>query len=133
MALLAATSLSASAWAGQAGTLDPSFGNGTDGGNDNATDVVLDSEGHIIVAGYHQQDGKSRVSVLRFDDTGKLDESFGAADQQTPKGTVSMAIGEGNALANGMTAQGDRLILVGGGSTSGNGNSNIALMRLLAK
>ena len=72
MALLAATSLSASAWADQTGTLDPSFGNGTNGGGDNA-------------------------------------------------------------MANGITAQGDRLILVGGGSTSGNGNSNIALMRLLAK
>lgn len=104
----------------------------TGSGNDNATDVVLDSEGHIIVAGYHQEGGKSRVSVLRFDDNGKLDESFGAADQQTPRGTVGMAIGEGNALANGITAQGDKLILVGSGSTAGNGNSNIALMRLLA-
>jgi len=101
-------------------------------GNDNATDVVLDSQGHIIVAGYHQQNGKSRVSVLRFDDNGKLDESFGAAQQETPKGTVGIAIGEGNALANGITAQGDKLILVGGGTTDKNGNSNIALMRLLA-
>ena len=102
------------------------------GDSANATDVVLDSEGHIIVAGYHQQGGKTRVSVLRFDDNGKLDESFGAAQQETPKGTVGVAIGEGNALANGITAQGDRLILVGSGSTGGNGNSNIALMRLLA-
>lgn len=101
-------------------------------GNDNATDVVLDSEGHIIVAGYHQQDGRSRVSVLRFDDDGKLDESFGAAQAETPKGTVGVAIGEGNALANGITLQGDKLILVGGGTTTGNGNSNIALVRLLA-
>ena len=101
-------------------------------GNDNATDVVLDSQGHIIVAGYHQQGGKSRVSVLRFTDDGKLDESFGAAQADTPKGTVGLAIGEGNALANGITAQGDKLILVGGGTTGANGNSNIALMRLLA-
>lgn len=102
------------------------------GDSANATDVVLDSEGHIIVAGYHQQGGKSRVSVLRFDDSGKLDESFGAAQQDTPKGTVGVAIGEGNALANGITLQGDKLILVGGGTTDKNGNSNIALMRLLA-
>jgi len=101
-------------------------------GNDNATDVVLESQGHIIVAGYHQQGGKSRVSVLRFTDDGKLDESFGAAQADTPKGTVGLAIGEGNALANGITAQGDKLILVGGGTTGANGNSNIALMRLLA-
>jgi uncharacterized delta-60 repeat protein len=101
-------------------------------GNDNATDVVLDSQGHIIVAGYHQQGGKTRVSVLRFTDDGKLDESFGAAQQDTPKGTVGIAIGEGNALANGITMQGDKLILVGGGTTDKNGNSNIALMRLLA-
>lgn len=101
-------------------------------GNDNATDVVLDSQGHIIVAGYHQQGGQKRMSVLRFTDDGKLDESFGAAQQQTPKGTVGVAIGAGDALANGITMQGDKLILVGGGTTDKNGNSNIALMRLLA-
>lgn len=101
-------------------------------GNANATDVVLDSEGHIIVAGYHQQGGQKRMSVLRFTDDGKLDESFGAAQQQTPKGTVGVAIGAGDALANGITLQGDKLILVGGGTTDKNGNSNIALMRLLA-
>ncbi len=101
-------------------------------GNDNATDVVLDSQGHIIVAGYHQQGGRTRVSILRFTDAGKLDESFGAAQADTPKGTESVAIGEGNALANGITMQGDKLILVGGATTDVNGNSNIALMRLLA-
>ena len=101
-------------------------------GNDNATDVVLDSQGHIIVAGYHQEGGRTRVSILRFTDDGKLDESFGAAQEKTPKGTVSLAIGQGNALGNGITTQGDKLILVGGATTDANGNSNIALMRLLA-
>lgn len=101
-------------------------------GNDNATDVVLDSQGHIIVAGYHKEGGQSRISVLRFTDDGKLDESFGAAEEQTRKGVASVAIGEGSALANGITVQGDKLILVGSGNTRNNGNSNIALMRLLA-
>lgn len=101
-------------------------------GNDNATDVVLDSQGHIIVAGYHQEGGESRVSILRFTDDGKLDESFGAAEDKTRKGVASVAIGEGSALANGITVQGDKLILVGSGNTQKNGNSNIALMRLLA-
>ena len=101
-------------------------------GNDNATDVVLDSQGHIIVAGYHQEGGRTRVSILRFTDDGKLDESFGAAQEKTPKGTVSLAIGQGNALGNGITTQGDKLILVGGATTDAKGNSNIALMRLLA-
>ena len=70
--------------------------------------------------------------MLRFTDDGKLDESFGAAQQETPKGTVGVAVGAGDALANGITMQGDKLILVGGGTTDKNGNSNIALMRLLA-
>ena len=44
----------------------------------------------------------------------------------------SVAFGAGSALANGITLQGDKLILVGSGTTSGNGSNNIALMRLLA-
>jgi uncharacterized delta-60 repeat protein len=101
-------------------------------GNDNATDVVLDSQGHIIVAGFHQQGGLTKVSVLRFNDNGTLDESFGEAHDQTPQGTVNVAFGAGNDLASGITLAGDKLTLVGGGTTGANGKRNIALMRMLA-
>ena len=101
-------------------------------GNANATDVVLDDQGRIIVAGFHEQGGFTRVSVLRFNDDGKLDEAFGDAQDQTAKGTVNVAFSEGNNSAAGVSLAGDRLTLVGGGTTGANGKRNIALMRMLA-
>jgi uncharacterized delta-60 repeat protein len=101
-------------------------------GDDHATDVVLDSQGNIIVAGYHQQGDSTNIAVLRFNDDGKLDEAFGTAADNTPNGIVNMSIGAGDDLANGITMQGDKLILVGGTTTDKDGSKNIALMRLLA-
>lgn len=101
-------------------------------GNANATDVVLDSEGRIIVAGFHEQGGFTKVSVLRFTDDGKLDEAFGDAQDQTAKGTVNVAMSAGNDVAAGISLAGDKLTLVGGGTTGANGKRNIALMRMLA-
>ncbi|MEJ1937618.1 hypothetical protein WDZ92_46090, partial [Nostoc sp. NIES-2111] len=101
-------------------------------GNANATDVVLDDQGRIIVAGFHEQGGFTRVSVLRFTDDGKLDEAFGDAQDQTAKGMVNVAFSEGNNSAAGLSLAGDKLTLVGGGTTGANGKRNIALMRLLA-
>lgn len=101
-------------------------------GNDYATDVILDSDGQIIVAGYHQQGNSTNVAVLRFNDDGKLDEAFGTAEDDTPNGIVNVSFGEGDDTATGVTMQGDKLILVGGTTTDKDGSKNIALMRLLA-
>lgn len=110
------------------GVARTSLGNG----NDTATDVILDSQGRIIVAGYHQQGDSTNVAVLRFNDDGKLDEAFGTAADDTPNGIVNVSFGEGDDIANGITMQGDKLILVGGATTDKDGSKNIALMRLLA-
>ena len=51
-----------------------------------------------------------------------VDKSLGSCQLSMPKGSELLSVG----------LQGDKLILVGGGTTDKNGNNNIALMRLLA-
>jgi uncharacterized delta-60 repeat protein len=126
------------------GSLDNAFALADDGtpngisqtslgeGNDFATDVILDSKGRIIVAGYHQQGSSTNVAVMRFNPDGTLDEVFGTAEDDTPNGIVNVSYGEGDDTATGVAMQGEKLILVGGTTTAKDGSKNIALMRLLA-
>lgn len=127
------------------GTLDDGFALSDDGtpngvastslgnGNDYATDVVLQKDGKIVVAGYHEEGSSTNVAVLRFNPDGTLDEAFGVAEDGTPNGIVNLSLGEGNDMASGVALQGDKLILVGGTTVAKDGSKNIALMRLLAE
>lgn len=101
-------------------------------GNANATDVVLDSRGNIIVAGFHEEAGQTKVTVLRFNDDGTLDQSFGEAHAQTAQGGVTEFFAAGKDIGAGITLAGDKLTLVGGGTTGATGRRNIMLMRMLA-
>ena len=63
---------------GDSGSLQLSFGPGSRGGG---FDLALDSAGQIVVTGFAVSDvpGRGRdVSILRLDDAGELDPSFGA-------------------------------------------------------
>ena len=66
-----------------AGVLDPAFGNGgvvaTDvGGWDSVTDVLLQSDGKILVAGTIDWNGTRNPFLVRYLDDGKLDPEFGS-------------------------------------------------------
>ncbi|MCB0035867.1 MAG: hypothetical protein KDE51_17670, partial [Anaerolineales bacterium] len=66
-----------------AGYLEPSFGTGgkviTDigGGIDAITDMVIQTDGRILVAGYAYVDGDYDFALARYDTDGTLDTNFG--------------------------------------------------------
>ena len=127
------------------GTLDEAFGVADDGtpngfvstslgaGNDYATDVVMDKNGNIVVAGYHQEGNSTNIAVLRYTPKGELDEAFGTANDGTPNGIVNLSLGEGDDTASGVAIQGDTMIVVGGVTTAKDGSKNIAVIRLLGQ
>lgn len=92
------------------GKLDPSFGNGgkvvTDlGGDEQATDVAVDSKGRIVVAGY--SGGAPNLGdalVARYLADGTLDDSFGMNGIASP--------GSGGAWAVAVDSQ-DRVVISG--------------------
>jgi len=126
------------------GSLDEAFGVGEDGtpngvtstslgeGNDYATDVVLENDGDVVVAGYHEEGSSTNIAVLRFKANGELDAEFATSDDGTPNGIANISLGDGNDVASGVAMQGDKLIVVGGTTVAKDGSKNIAVLRLLA-
>jgi uncharacterized delta-60 repeat protein len=126
------------------GSLDEAFGVGEDGtpngvtstslgeGNDYATDVVLEGDGDVVVAGYHEEGSSTNIAVLRFKANGELDAEFATSDDGTPNGIANISLGDGNDVASGVAMQGDKLIVVGGTTVAKDGSKNIAVMRLIA-
>ncbi len=126
------------------GSLDESFGVGNDGtpngvtstslgkGNDFATDLVVENDGDIVVAGYHEAGSSTNIAVLRFKANGELDQTFATSDDGTPNGIASLSLGDGNDIASGVALQGDKLIVVGGTTVASDGSKNIAVVRLIA-
>lgn len=126
------------------GTPDASFGadSGSDGtpdgfvstslgeGNDVATALALEADGHILVAGYHQDGDSTSMAVARFTETGALDAEFGKSEDGTPDGVVNVSLGDGDDKANGLVLDGDRLVVLAGSTVAADGSSNIALVRL---
>ncbi len=93
----------------QDGTIDSSFGkNGivlTDlGGADNVTGMVLQADGKIVLSGLL---GSQVAFIIRYNDNGDLDESFG------DKGIVLSGLGQGSKI-NCMAIQTDGKIIIGG-------------------
>lgn len=126
------------------GTPDASFGadSGSDGtpdgfvstslgeGNDVATALALEADGHILVAGYHQDGDSTSMAVASYTDTGALDAEFGKSEDGTPDGVVNVSLGDGDDKANGLALDGDRLVVLAGSTVAADGSSNIALVRL---
>ncbi len=96
------------------GSTDPSFGNdgivATDfaGTNDQAHDVVTQSDGNIVVAGYSRVGSTDDFAVARYLPTGGLDPSFGTG------GKVTTPIGTGTDRAHAVAIQSDGKILAAG-------------------
>lgn len=110
------------------GTLDPSFGGGdgivtTQIGTsvDHGYGVALQGDGRIVVAGYSIGLGNPDFALVRYNQDGTLDPSFGRGD-----GIVTTA-GSSSDIAFDVALQGDGRIVVAGSSS--NGNADFALAR----
>ena len=117
--------LSSNTTAGIPGDLDPSFGNGGivttafGGGNDYCYDMVMQSDGKIVVAG---QAADADFAVARYNPDGTLDITFNG----TGKVTTDFS---GNIDAiSGVALQADGKIIAVGASTHGSRN-DVALAR----
>jgi len=123
------------------GSLDDSFGTANDGtangvvnislgnGDDTATSVALQSDGKIVVAGYHVNGASTDVIVARLSADGSLDESFGTATDSTPNGITNTSIGDGNDQARDLVIAADGKIVVAGTHVGVDGSSDIAVLR----
>jgi uncharacterized delta-60 repeat protein len=114
------------------GVLDGSFGSGgiviTDvsgsGAFSIATDVVIQTDGKIVVAGYTTLGGVLTFAVARYNANGALDVTFGAG------GISTTHIGVGsNDIASGVGLQLDGKIIVFGSSQPAIGNGKFAVVR----
>src|SRR5581483_11173415 len=95
------------------GTLDPSFGNGglvstNFGGPGQATSIVLESNGKILVGGGLQNNGSTSFALARYNANGSLDTGFGMS------GVVTIAIGAGGSMINGLALQADGCLIAVG-------------------
>jgi uncharacterized delta-60 repeat protein len=124
------------------GTPDDSFGVADDGtpngfvstslgeGNDFATGLAIQTDGKLVVAGYHQEGDSTNIAVARYDANGALDQTFGMADDATENGIVNISLGDGDDMASAVAVQGDKLIVVAGTTAAVDGSKNIAVLRL---
>jgi uncharacterized delta-60 repeat protein len=127
------------------GTPDDSFGVAEDGtpngfvstslgeGNDFATGLAVQTDGKLVVAGYHQEGGCTNIAVARYDANGDLDQTFGTSDDGTENGIVNISLGDGDDMGNAIAIQGDKLVVVAGTITATDGSKNIAVLRLTAQ
>lgn len=127
------------------GTPDDSFGVAEDGtpngfvstslgeGNDFATGLAVQTDGKLVVAGYHQEGGSTNIAVARYDANGDLDQTFGTSDDGTENGIVNISLGDGDDMGNAIAIQGDKLVVVAGTITATDGSKNIAVLRLTAQ
>ncbi|MEO0024314.1 MAG: hypothetical protein RL196_755 [Actinomycetota bacterium] len=123
------------------GSLDETFGVTDDGtvngvvnlsvgeGNDTATAVAVQTDGKVVVAGFHENGGSTDVVVARFATDGSLDASFGTAADSTPNGITNTSIGDGNDEGRDLVIQADGKIVVAGTHIGTDGTSDIAVLR----
>jgi uncharacterized delta-60 repeat protein len=110
------------------GSLDNSFGvNGivkTDIGlnNDEANALILQPDLKITLAGKTYNGTNWDFAMVRYNNNGSLDSSFGTA------GIVIKPIGSADDIANSLLLQTDNKIVVGGSSNNGNDN-DFAVLR----
>ncbi|MBI4660184.1 MAG: hypothetical protein HY735_15195 [Verrucomicrobia bacterium] len=109
------------------GSLDTSFGTGGKvataiGSDDDAGfSVGLQADGRIVVAGYSRS-ASYDFALVRYNNGGNLDTSFGAG------GKVTTAIGAGEDIGKGVATQANGRIVVAGRSHTGS-NLDFALVR----
>jgi uncharacterized delta-60 repeat protein len=101
------------------GSLDTTFGSGgkllTDfGGTDFGDEVVIQSDGKIVVVGTAFDGNPGYFALARYNPNGTLDTSFGSGGKVTTANTAITG-----AVGRALTIQKDGRILVGGNSSSG--------------
>jgi len=105
------------------GSLDATFGSGgvvvtNVGASSEAAALVLQPDGRLVVAG---NSGGKKFALVRFNDNGTLDTSFGTG------GKVTTDFGSINASANGLVLQPDgKLVAAGQSDTSVGGSFALA-------
>jgi uncharacterized delta-60 repeat protein len=111
------------------GSLDETFGTGgivttsIESLNDYASDLVIQSDGKIVVAGYsYNSSENSHFTLARYNENGSLDTGFGAG------GIVTTAVGSNYDYAHALGIQPDGKIVVAG-SSSTSSKYNFALAR----
>jgi uncharacterized delta-60 repeat protein len=110
------------------GSLDTSFSGdgiqttalGSD--RDESFSVVLQSDGHIVVAGYSSNGSNNDFAVVRYTSTGSLDTTFSGDGKQTT------SIGSGNDVAFSIVLQSNGKIVAAGYSRTGS-NDGFAVVR----
>jgi uncharacterized delta-60 repeat protein len=126
------------------GSLDTSFGVGSDGtpdgfvslslgdGDDSGQSVAVQADGKIVVLGTSTSvEGSENMIVARLNANGSLDTTFGVGSDGTPDGFVSLSLGDGDDSADALTLQADGKIVVAGTTTSVDaGSTNIVVARL---
>ena len=125
------------------GSFDAAFGVGEDDGtpngvvnislgdgNDFGTAVAEQTDGKVLVAGYHEEGTSTNMVVLRVNADGTLDQSFGTADDGTENGIVNLSLGDGDDIARDIAVQTDGKIVIAGDSVTADGSANIIVARL---
>ena len=110
-------------------TLDTSFGSGgktttamVGGGSDVGTDVVVQPDGKILVAGYADNGGNNDFALARYNTDGSLDTGFGSG------GKVLTDFSGGHDESYGLALQPDGKIVAAGQSHNG-ANYDFAVAR----
>ena len=111
-----------------AGSLDKSFGNDgvviTDfgGSSDISEDIVVQSDGKILVSGFSSDGKQTDFALARYNPDGSLDAAFGAG------GKVITAMGDRDEFGSAVVLQPDSKIIVAGSAHNGS-DSDIVLAR----
>ncbi|GIK39657.1 MAG: hypothetical protein BroJett011_34900 [Chloroflexota bacterium] len=95
------------------GNLDDAFGNGgivttTIGYGGQGNNIILQSDGKIVVAGYSSDGFKDSFTLARYTITGTLDNEFGKG------GVITTPIGNSSATKHGIAIQSDSKIVMAG-------------------
>jgi uncharacterized delta-60 repeat protein len=133
VAVLAALGIAASVAAFD-GELDPGFGgdgivvtNTPSNAYDRATDVIVDTDGRVVVAGWTGATGGmpaiADFLVARYDSSGQLDDQFSS------DGLASAPVGTGDDTAAALAEQDDGKLVVVGAADTGDGTSDLAIAR----
>ncbi len=112
----------------QNGTLDTTFGDHGRtvldlGGADYAYALDLQADGRIVVAGESDVGGTSRIAVVRFNNNGRPDATFGGGD-----GFTLTSFGNQRQAANAVVLTPDGNIIVAGFTSAGT-NARSAMIR----
>ncbi len=78
--------------------------------DDHATAIALQEDGKIVVAGYTFNGTNNDFALVRYQQDGSLDTTFGSG------GIVTLALGDGDDIANSVAIAADATILVAGSS-----------------